>query len=65
LKRDINHRLSQLPVSVEHPLRAIRCQFGFTSVRYREVAKDTAQPTTRFALSNLYLVKRQLLRGAG
>ena len=64
-KREINHRLSQLRARVEHPFRVIKRQFGHTKVRYRGLAKNTAQLTTLFALSNLYLARRQLLRMAG
>jgi transposase, IS5 family len=60
-KREINHRLSQLRARVEHPFRVIKRQFGFTKVRYRGLAKNTAQLTTLFALSNLYLARRSLL----
>ena len=38
---------------VEHPFRVIKCQFGFTKVRYKGLAKNTAQLITLFALSNL------------
>ena len=38
---------------VEHPFRVIKCQFGFTKVRYEGLAKNTAQLMTLFALSNL------------
>ncbi len=38
---------------VEHPFRVIKCQFGFTKVRYKGLAKNTAQLVTLFALSNL------------
>jgi IS5 family transposase len=64
-KREINHRLSQLRAPVEHPFRVIKRQFGFTKVRYRGLAKNTAQLTTLFALSNLYLLRRQLAQVAG
>ena len=64
-KREINHRLSQLRARVEHPFRVIKRQFGFTKVRYRGLAKNAAQLTTLFALSNLYLVRRQLVQVAG
>jgi transposase, IS5 family len=60
-KREINHRLSQLRVRAEHPIRVIKRQLGFTRVRYRELAKNTAQLSTLFALSNLYLARRSLL----
>jgi transposase, IS5 family len=46
---------------VEHPFRVIKCQFGFTKVRYRGIAKNTAQLVTLFALSNLWMARRQLL----
>jgi IS5 family transposase len=64
-KGEINHRLSQLRARAEHPFRVIKRQFGFTKVRYRGLAKNTAQLKTLFALSNLYLVRRQLVQVAG
>lgn len=64
-KREINHRLSQLRARVEHPFWVVKRQFGFTKVRYRGLAKNTAQLTMLFALSNLYLVRRQLLDATG
>jgi len=39
----------------------IKRQFGYTKVRYRGLAKDTAQVLTLFALSNLWMVCRQFL----
>lgn len=36
-------------------------QFGFTKVRYRGLAKNTAALITLFALSNLWMVRRRLL----
>jgi IS5 family transposase len=50
---------------VEHPFRVIKCQFGFTKVRYRGLAKNTAQLVTQFALSNLWMARRQLMRARG
>jgi IS5 family transposase len=39
-----------LPASVrakvEHPFRVIKCQFGFTKVRYKGLAKNAAQLMT-------------------
>jgi hypothetical protein len=40
---------------VEHPLRVTKRQFGFTKVRYRGLAKNTARLHCLFALANLYL----------
>jgi IS5 family transposase len=47
---------------VEHPFRVIKCQFGFTKVRYRGLAKNTARLHTLFALSNLWMVRRHFLQ---
>ena len=43
----------------------IKCQFGFTKVRYKGLAKNTAQLVTLFALSNLWMARRQILRAQG
>ena len=48
---------------VEHPFRVVKCQFGFTKVRYKGLAKNTAQLFTLFALSNLWMARRQLMGG--
>ncbi len=39
----------------------IKRQFGFVKVRYRGLAKNTAQLTTLFALSNLWMARRELM----
>ena len=49
---------------VEHPFRVIKRQFGYVKVRYRGLKKNTAQLVTLFALSNLWMVRSQLM-GAG
>ena len=46
---------------VEHPFRVIKQQFGYAKVRYRGLAKNTARLTMMFALSNLWMARRQLL----
>ena len=62
----ITEQLEKLKASVrakvEHPFRVIKCQFGFTKVRYKGLAKNTAQLVTLFALSNLWMVRRHLMR---
>ncbi|WP_046116153.1 IS5 family transposase [Aquincola tertiaricarbonis] len=50
---------------VEHPFRVIKRQFGYTKVRYRGLAKNTAQIATLFALSNLWMARRQLIGAQG
>ncbi|KAB7768876.1 IS5 family transposase [Xanthomonas maliensis] len=59
------HFKASLRAKVEHPFRVIKRQFGYTKVRYRGLAKNTAQALTLFALSNLWLARRQLLRRTG
>ena len=46
---------------VEHPIRVIKRQFGFVKVRYRGLAKNTAQLHTLFALSNLWMVRKRVI----
>ncbi|MCS3811008.1 IS5 family transposase [Xanthomonas arboricola] len=43
----------------------IKRQFGYTKVRYRGLAKNTAQVLTLFALSNLWMKRKQLLSVVG
>ncbi|WP_154582746.1 transposase, partial [Xanthomonas oryzae] len=50
---------------VEHPFRVIKRQFGYAKVRYRGLAKNTAQMLTLFALSNLWLKRKALMPAAG
>ena len=52
---------TSIRAKVEHPFRVIKRQFGHLKVRYRGLAKNTAQLTLLFALSNLWMVRRKLL----
>ena len=56
---------ASIRAKVEHPFRVLKRQFGFTKVRYRGLAKNTAQLVTLFALSNLWMARRQLLETQG
>ena len=53
---------ASIRAKVEHPFRVIKRQFGHVKVRYRGLAKNTAQLHTLFALSNLWMVRRTLLQ---
>ena len=53
---------ARMRAKVEHPFRVIKRQFGHVKVRYRGLAKNTAQLHTLFALSNLWMVRRTLLQ---
>ena len=53
---------ARIRAKVEHPFRVIKRQFGHVKVRYRGLAKNTAQLHTLFALSNLWMVRCTLLK---
>ena len=59
------HFKASLRAKVEHPFRVIKRQFGYTKVRYRGLAKNTAQVLTLFALSNLWMKRKQLMPAMG
>lgn len=54
---------ARIRAKVEHAFRVIKRQFGHVKVRYRGLAKNTAQLHTLFALSNLWMVRHRLLQG--
>ncbi len=53
--------LSQVRAWVEHPFHVVKNRFGPKKLRYRGLAKNTAQLHTLFALANLVIVKKTLL----
>ena len=52
---------ASIRAKVEHPFRVIKRQFGHVKVRYRGLAKNTAQLHTLFALANLWMARRKLI----
>ena len=51
---------ASLRAKVEHAFGVLKCQFGYRKVRYKGLAKNTAQLQTLFALVNLYRARKQL-----
>ena len=51
-----------VPAKMKQPFRVIKCQFGFNKVRYKRLAKNAAHLTALFALSNLWMACRHLIR---
>ena len=51
--------------TVEHLLRVIQCQFGFTTARFTGLAKNTAQLIPLCALSNVWMARRHGLGARG
>lgn len=58
---EIERLKASVRAKAEHPFRVIKRQFGFTKVRYRGLAKNTAQIVTLFALSNLWMARTRLM----
>ncbi len=56
---------ASIRAKVEHPFRVIKRQFGYVKVRYRGLKKNTAQLTTLFALSNLWMMRGKLMQMQG
>ncbi|MNO31876.1 Transposase DDE domain protein [compost metagenome] len=60
VRRKIVKAKAQVRAKVEHPSRVIKQQFGYVKVRFRGLAKNTAQLVTLFALSNLWMDHRHV-----
>lgn len=56
-----NRKFSSIRAKVEHPFQVIKCQWGFTKVRYKGLYKNTMQLFSLFALVNLFRVRKTLL----
>lgn len=61
----IRERIEKLKAQVrargEHAFRVVKRQFGYVKVRYRGLAKNTAQLHMLFALANIWMVRHRLL----
>ena len=57
----VERALSQVRAWVEHPFHVVKNLFRHKKLRYRGLAKNTAQLRTLFALANLVIVKKALL----
>src|SRR5215210_5263124 len=57
----VERALSQVRAWVEHPFHIVKNLFRHKKLRYRGLAKNTAQLYALFALANLVIVKKPLL----
>jgi transposase, IS5 family len=64
LAEPVERALSQVRAWVEHPFHVVKNLFHHKKLRYRGLAKNTAQLRTLFALANLVIVKKALLAQA-
>jgi len=60
LAEPMERALAQLRAWVEHPFHVVKNLFRHKKLRYRGIAKNTAQLHTLFALANLVIVKKTL-----
>ena len=65
IAEEMEHVKARIRAKIEHPFRVIKRQFGHAEVRYRGLAKNTSQMHTLFALSNLWMARRQLMAAQG
>ena len=62
VERSKNRTKSGVRAKVEHPVRVLKGVFGFVKVRYRGLAKNTQRLWVSCGLTNLFMVRHQLLR---
>ena len=60
LTEQLEREKAGIRARVEHPFRVVKRQFGHVKVRYRGLAKNTAQLHTLFALANLWMARKKL-----
>ena len=60
LKDKIEQLKASVRARVEHPFHIVKNIFGLKKVRYKGLAKNTAQLYTLFGLANLLIAKRKL-----
>ena len=63
LTEEVERIKASIRAKVEHPFRVIKRQFWHVKVRYRGLAKNTAQLHTLFALAKLWMVDKRLMGG--
>jgi len=60
LREQLEKLKASVRAKVEHPFHVVKNIFGHKKVRYRGLAKNTAQLHTLFGLANLMIAKRRL-----
>jgi IS5 family transposase len=61
LREEIEHLKAQVRARGEHAFRVVKRQFGYVKVRYRGLAKNTAQLHMLFGLANIWMARGKLL----
>lgn len=60
LQKQIEQLKASIRAKVEHPFHVVKNLLGYRKVKYRGLAKNTAQMFTLFGLANLVLAKRRM-----
>ena len=58
--RAFNRKSNRTRAKVEHAFGIVKNLWGYRKVRYKGIAKNAAQVFTLFALSNLYMARKEL-----
>ena len=58
--REWNHTQNRIRAKGEHAFHVVKCLWNYRKVRYKGLAKNTAQVFSLFALANLYMVRKEL-----
>lgn len=61
LVQAVERKKAQIRARVEHPFHIVKNLFHYKKVRYKGLAKNTAQLYSLFALANLMMAKKRLL----
>jgi IS5 family transposase len=64
VERAKNRTKSRVRSKVEHVFAVLKLKFGFVKVRYRGIEKNANRLFAAFALVNLFMVRKKLLRPA-
>lgn len=59
--REWNHVQNRIRAKGEHAFHVVKCLWNYRKVRYKGLAKNTAQVFSLFALANLYMVRKELV----
>lgn len=62
LREQLPKLKTSIRANVDHPFRVNKCQLGHRKVRYRGLAKNTSPLLMMYALSNLWMVRKQILQ---
>jgi transposase, IS5 family len=57
-----NRKNNKVRAFVEHPFHVIKCLWHYTKVRYRGLAKNSAQLFTLFGLANLCMARYEIIK---